>query len=619
LLQETLHTQLRAIRRGFVVPDRQRLIVWDVTANGSLINGQDLDTFLAQAGQILVSSGRVYKWEDTLVFEFREGAAEGLLLLAVRGKPETNAASVLANLFCIGAESERGASQSLVPAKLVNALLADEGLWQKLPAITTYARRAVFDENFVLRGPGWHPGQGILVHGPDIVPADLPPVVPAVLPPAAPADSADRLPPYLRRLLREFCWAGAADLENALGMVLSGLLLNHFVADPKPIMLIDGNQPEVGKTQLAQVVGLVLDGREPERIAMTKDEELEKKVGAKLRESKSSLLFFDNLRAKVDSAFIEANALSPLLSVRLLGHSRNINRPNSYLWCMTSNLTSGSTDLISRGVAVRLRYEGDPVKRTFTEDLPQYAARHRLDILGELAAMVLRWVEANTPKASDIWPANRPRPRHRCQKWAQLIGGILGANGFFNFLANAEEARADMDEGLQALATLAEHVVAKSLGGYINPPEADPSRGKLPREWAQLFVAAGLFKDKLTALPVRGLHTWVGNFLLARTDSAVTISAGASSGTAVLRRNKVRSDQKRYYFEVTPATSADYPAPPPGGAPGGNGHAAAPAVAAAPAHAAGGPGDGAAGLTGGPPAPAGADGPVNAQGEVEWL
>jgi hypothetical protein len=286
---------------------------------------------------------------------------------------------------------------------------------------------------------------------------------------------------------------------------------------------------------------------------------------------------------------------------------------------MTSNLTSGSTDLISRGVAVRLRYEGDPTGRTFTEDLPQYVSQHRLDVLGELAAMVLRWVEAGRPQANDIWPADRPRPRHRCQKWAQTIGGILGANAFFNFLANAEEARADMDEGLQAVGAVAEYIVAKNLGGYINPPEADPSRGKLPREWAQLFVATGLFKDRLAALPVRGLHTWVGNFLLARTDSAVTISAGASSGTAVLRRNKVRSDQKRYYFEVTPATSADNPAQPPGGAPGGNGQAAAPAVAAAPAHAAGGPGDGAVGPNGAPQTPAGGDGSVNAQGEVKWL
>src|SRR5262249_6014329 len=153
----------------------------------------------------------------------------------------------------------------------------------------TYARRAVYDEDFTLRGPGWHPAQGILVHGPDIAPAGLPPAgsSPAEAPSVAQvpaAASIGRLPPCLKRLLQDFCWASEADLENALALLLTGLLANQFVSDPKPIGLIDGNQQEIGKTLLAQVIGQVHDGHEPERIPLTRDEELEKKVGAKLRE-----------------------------------------------------------------------------------------------------------------------------------------------------------------------------------------------------------------------------------------------------------------------------------------------------------------------------------------------
>jgi hypothetical protein len=618
LLQETLHTQLRAIRRGFTAPDRQRAVIWDATLAGALVNGQDLDTFLALAGEILVNSRRIYKWEDTLVFEFREGAADGLLLLAVRGKPEPNAAGTLANLFCVGVEGERGAAQSVAPAKLVNALLADEGLWQKLPAIKTYARRAVFDENFVLRGPGWHPDQGVLVHGPAIVPADLPPVAPAGV------GSVDRLPPHLRRLLGEFCWATEADLENALALLLTGLLANHFVTTPKPVGLIDGNQQGVGKSLLSQVTGQVLDGREPERIPLVRDEELEKKLGAKLRESKSSVILFDNVKAKLDSELVEANALSPLLSVRLLGHSRNIARPNTYLWLVTSNSTTASSDLVTRGVPVRLHHDGDPAEREFSEDVLEYATRHRLDILGELAALVLRWVGANRPRASAIWLKGQVKPRHRCQTWAETVGGILGTSGFFHFLSNLAAARADMDEGLLALATLAEHILAKNLGGFINPPEADNNRGRLPKEWAPLFSAAGVFKDKLATQSARACQTFVGTFLSGKTDRAFSISDGTNSGTAVLRRNKVRNDQKRY-FEATAAHPADNAATPPGAQPGGNGHTAAPSVAPVTAPSASVSGHGPAGPNGGPQTPAGAVGPVNAQGEgevadgMEWL
>jgi hypothetical protein len=608
-LQEILHTHLRAIQRGFVAPNRQRPVIWDVTSNGTFVNGMDLDTFLARAGEILKGSGRVFIWEDTLVYDFHEGAAEGLLLLAVRSKPEPNAAGTLANLFCMGVEGERGASQSLVPAKLVNALLADEDLWRQLPIIKTYARRAVFADNFALLGPGWHPDQGVLVHGTDIVPADLPPVDPATV------GSVGRLPPYLRRLLGEFCWASEADLENALALLLTGLLANHFVTTPKPVGLIDGNQQGVGKSLYAQVTGQVLDGREPERIPLVRDEELEKKLGAKLRESKSSVILFDNVKAKIDSELVEANALSPLLAVRLLGHSRNIARPNTYLWLVTSNSTTASSDLFTRGVPIRLHHDGDPVERKFTEDLLEYSTRHRLEILGELAALVMRWVQANRPRASDIWPKGGVKPRHRCQTWAETVGGILGTSGFFHFLSNLAAARADMDEGLLALATLAEHIIAKNIGGFINPPAADNNRGRLAKEWVPLFAAAGVFKDRLATQSARACQTFVGTFLSGKTDRAVGISVGTASGTAVLRLNQVRANQRRYYFEVTSASPADNPVPP-GAQPGGNGHAGALAVAVAPAPAAGVPGDGAVGPNVTPQTPAGAVAPVNAQGEV---
>jgi hypothetical protein len=576
-LQDKLNARLHALQHGPAANERKRPVLWGVTGDGTLVGGRTLDSFLAEAGRILIESARVYRWENTVVYDFREPEDQHLLILSVRGKAEPQAASVLTNLFGVGFHGKEGPRESLVPPKLVSALLADEDLWQRLPLVKTYARRAVYDEDFTLCGPGWHPEQSILVHGPDITPAGLPP---AGLAPAEPpavaqspaAASIHRLPSCLWRLLQDFCWAEAADLENALGLLLTGLLANHFVSDPKPIGLIDGNQQEIGKTLLAQVFGQVLDGHEPERIPLTRDDELEKKVGAKLRESRSGIFFFDNIKAKIDSAFLEASALSPLLSVRLLGHSQNINRPNTYLWLITSNLTSGSSDTITRGVPVRLRYEGNPVERTFHENPLAYAAGHRLDLLGELAGMVERWKQAGRPLAqdADAWPAGRPAPQHRCKRWVEVIGGILAVNGFTNFLSNVEEARAAMDEGLQALATLAEHALTANVPGFVNPPVNDVNRGKLPREWATLFAGAHVYHEKLSERNARGKETWIGTFLSGKTDRVVSIMAGQHCGTAILRRNPVRNDQKRYYFEITdaPVASAPQPGSPPAANPG---------------------------------------------------
>ena len=72
ILQHTLQENLRAFQRGFTGSTRVRPIIWDVTADGTFVNGNDLDTFLARATDIVRESGRVYAFENTIVFEFRK-------------------------------------------------------------------------------------------------------------------------------------------------------------------------------------------------------------------------------------------------------------------------------------------------------------------------------------------------------------------------------------------------------------------------------------------------------------------------------------------------------------------------------------------------------------------
>src|SRR5262245_44583390 len=207
MLHDQLLRNLRALQRGFTAPKRVRPVLWDVTSSGTFVNDMNLDIFLARATDIVLESGRLYRWEDTVVYEFRNPGNQRLRILSAGEEPTRHAANILCNLFAVGVQTENGARQSPVPARLAGALLADEDLCQALPAINTYARRALFDEDFVLRGPGWHPDQRILIHGPCIVPACLPAV------PDAPR-SADRLPPAIRRPLGESCWASGADLRT---------------------------------------------------------------------------------------------------------------------------------------------------------------------------------------------------------------------------------------------------------------------------------------------------------------------------------------------------------------------------------------------------------------------
>jgi hypothetical protein len=294
-----------------------------------------------------------------------------------------------------------------------------------------------------------------------------------------------------------------------------------------------------------------------------------------MREGRSSILFFDNVRGRVESALLEQSALSPLLSFRLLGHNATLSRPNSCLWVLTSNQTSATEDFVSRGLPIRLYYEGNPKSRTFAGDPVGLAGERRCEVLGELAAMVLRWVQQGKPLAAR---------QHRCRRWAAVVGGVLQANGLGEpFLANAAEAEGAMDEGVEALAALAEHVVTRGLAAcYLSPGEDAAGKGQPAGDWQKYAADAQLFRDRLAGKTPRSQTTWIGTFLSARANRTVEISVPTGVGIATLRMRPWRSNQKLYFFEVDvasgqenlPATAGTAPSP-------GAGAEAAPVLAPA--------------------------------------
>jgi hypothetical protein len=116
------------------------------------------------------------------------------------------------------------------------------------------------------------------------------------------------------------------------------------------------------------------------------------------------------------------------------------------------NDTRVSPDQVSRGLPIRFFLEGKPERRTFEGlDPITYAREHRLDILGEIAGMVVRWNQLGRPSGLHS---------HRLHHWANVIGGILTTAGLPEFLENADEAAATFDTQLDDLAALAEAVIS---------------------------------------------------------------------------------------------------------------------------------------------------------------
>lgn len=420
-----------------------------------------LENVLAEIHKIVVDSGHVYRYGNNVVFELNNGEEHQLNLLSTGQVVEEGAESWLGNLFvCQTSPERRGESpkQFAPPRTLARQVLRREPTLQALPRILQYSRKPVFDRDFNLRGPGWDSDVGLLIHGDDIEP-----VVPEGEVDSS-ADILDRLPPHLHGLLQDFCLRSPADVANVIAVLLTGLLVGHFVTNGKPVVLLDGNQPGVGKTLLARTIGLVIDGVDPRLNRYTpEDEELQKQILATLRGSQQSVLVLDNAKVRsgmtISSPTLESASMAPEISLRILGKSENYCRPNDVIWFVTMNDTKASPDLVSRGVPIQFEFEGNPRDRDFcARDPIQYAADHRQEILGELAGMIVLWNQLGRPPGQQ---------QHRLAQWASVIGGILCANGLPEGLTNLDAAATDFDTDLDCLAALAEAVMADPNGPVV--------------------------------------------------------------------------------------------------------------------------------------------------------
>jgi hypothetical protein len=117
--------------------------------------------------------------------------------------------------------------------------------------------------------------------------------------------------------------------------------------------------------------------------------------------------------------------------------------------------------------------------------------------------------------------------------------------------ANSEEAEAEMDQGLQDLAALAEHVAGDGDGFSSREGQQVDRRGKAAKEWIPAFSAAQVLREQMLAGSDRSKSTAIGKFLAARVDRSVRIDTAAGPRVATLRCRDARANQRCYYFEIS--------------------------------------------------------------------
>jgi hypothetical protein len=311
-----------------------------------------------------------------------------------------------------------------LPAAYANTWLNQHAERSRLPVIKLFTHNPVYTNDWRLVASGYDPASGIFYAGPAV----------------APRDGTE----CLDTVLNDFCFKSPGDRTNYIGVLLTAILIPRFIGS-KPAALFNGNQPNLGKSILAQIIALLRDGRAAETASYNpNDEEFEKRLGAIVR-SGATTVIIDNAKTqgrnpRIESACLERSISDPILSFRLLGQSASIRTENSHIFCITANTPDVGPDLVTRSVVINLYHEGDPKRRDFAiADIEGYAQEHRLELLGELVGMVERWKASGMPMA-------KADSRFNKRGWGNIVGGILNACDEPDFLANAEEAAAVLDE-----------------------------------------------------------------------------------------------------------------------------------------------------------------------------
>jgi hypothetical protein len=314
-----------------------------------------------------------------------------------------------------------------LPTPYANMWLNHPAEQARLPAIALFTRNPVLTQDWRIVQPGFDRDSGCYYAGPKVEPRDG--------------------TEHLDALLADFCWRSPGDRTNYVGMLLTTLLVGKFIGS-KPGVVFSGSQPGVGKSILAQIIGILRDGHQVETVTFNpNDEELEKRLGSLVRRGLTTIII-DNAKTQaigrrstvtIESACLERCITDAILSFRHLGFSADVRAENSHIFAITANTPQIGRDLVTRCVVVNLEYEGDVNARKFSIADPEgYAEQYRMEVLGELLGMIERWKAAGMPLATTATRFNK-------KGWGNVVGGILHVAGEPDFLANADEVAAEMD------------------------------------------------------------------------------------------------------------------------------------------------------------------------------
>lgn len=503
------------LARGVTGP---RLIT-NVTPSGQII-GEATET-LDVIKRCLKESGRLYRQGNMGVFLTKSHSPGGVCVakpIVVDGVATKTASALVSNVvYCRelkanstgkGAKVDQPSvyiTQFPVPQSVLQQVFVMDNFMAEIPEARLITSHPVFDDDFNWLDVGYHESQCILVCGESFDPMDLPPLGPGLVAPATVGEVLDLLPPLMREWMRGFHWNSPIDLINCIAGPLMTVLMPLFIEAGHPAMMFWGNKPGIGKSLAAQCLAILKDGEQAAATSLEgSPNEIENQIASELNDGRTTV-FFDNQKGAINCPILEANITCAQLGYRGFFTQSKIRRPNDVLWLITTNNGSPSDDLMSRCIHSRLHYEGDPGDHRYaaTEDeVVGHVKTNRAGILAEAAGMVRRWLD--TGRQMVHTPG-------RFEKFNNIVGSILAANGLPGFLSNTREEVRQHSTTHQQLVAIAERLIDNTDKSFVREVEGDiegaddefkrgprPANPREQKDWVHYLAGAGVITAACT-------------------------------------------------------------------------------------------------------------------------
>jgi hypothetical protein len=241
----------------------------------------------------------------------------------------------------------------------------------------------------------------------------------------------------LEEFLTDFPFVDDASKENTIAALIT-IVIRPTIMGHVPMYLINKNMAGTGAGLLSDCISVIALGKSASIMtAPTTPEEWSKKLFATILTGRT-LAVIDNLSDKLHSPQLSAVITADVYEERMLGKSKMLSLPHRMVWMANGINVRLGGDLARRCycsnmVATTARPWTRDAKEFTHPELMQWVTANRTRLLGAILTLTRNWIIKGCKEPSSGIPKVGG-----FEGWRNVIGGIMEASGFKNFLGNIE-------------------------------------------------------------------------------------------------------------------------------------------------------------------------------------